>query len=507
MKRQQLDNYTRCVWFLKELFKSLIEKIIRKNIIDFEDFSIMKFQKVYDQVLTHYETVKNLKKFSLTQAETDELSRMIDEYRKKTSTIFIDVIARSYVSLVIAQLKDNVMNDLTKQFFSLALFIQAQVIIMNKTLQDFTTAVSVMSTSQSRALYREDYLIVLSEADNFSNEEEFFESNQCYFCEAYECWKFTCSQLSSYKARNLIHTNDMSRVFLESSEQGDKSVRINMQRSQKELVDLALKQQRQSAKRVSAVRLINAQSDDDVEDDDDIEKKEDWKSSTVLASAIRQKNTLIFKSVKKSLASRIDSKRRVFKKKTKQEKRLSEIKNLRIEEYSFDNSKMSKSTTVKNATMKDVKEISRKFKEKKFTSQQIARRDSAESVNKDRRVQNKIIKMSDSWKLSSDLLKQTVTVKLERLIEASSTIFRCFFERFMSAAIRATTKDTKVKAAAVKFEEQVNKEEKILYAVNCFIHKIEINEISMKALFDSDAEINIISEETARMTQLFMRKD
>ena len=57
---------------------------------------------------------------------------------------------------------------------------------------------------------------------------------------------------------------------------------------------------------------------------------------------------------------------------------------------------MLKSTTVKNAIMKDVKEIFKKFKEKKFTSQQIARRNSAELVNKDRRVQNKIIKMSDS---------------------------------------------------------------------------------------------------------------
>ena len=100
--------------------------------------------------------------------------------------------------------------------------------------------------------------------------------------------------------------------------------------------------------------------------------------------------------MKKSLASRIDSKRRMFKKKIKQEKRLSKIKNLKIEEYSFNNSKMLKSTTVKNATMKDVKEIFKKFKEKKFTSQQIARRDSAESINKDRRVQNKIIKISDS---------------------------------------------------------------------------------------------------------------
>ena len=56
-----------------------------------------------------------------------------------------------------------------------------------------------------------------------------------------------------------------------------------------------------------------------------------------------------------------------------------------------------------------------------------------------------------------------------------------------------------MKAAAVKFKEQVNKKEKILYAMNCLTHKIEINKILMKALFDSDAEINIISEKTVRM--------
>ena len=57
-----------------------------------------------------------------------------------------------------------------------------------------------------------------------------------------------------------------------------------------------------------------------------------------------------------------------------------------------------------------------------------------------------------------------------------------------------------MKTAAVKFKEQVNKKEKILYAMNYFTHKIKINEILMKALFNNDAEINIISEKTARMT-------
>ena len=57
-----------------------------------------------------------------------------------------------------------------------------------------------------------------------------------------------------------------------------------------------------------------------------------------------------------------------------------------------------------------------------------------------------------------------------------------------------------MKAAAVKFKEQVNKKEKILYTMSYFTHKIKINEILMKALFDNDAEINIISEKIIRMT-------
>ena len=57
----------------------------------------------------------------------------------------------------------------------------------------------------------------------------------------------------------------------------------------------------------------------------------------------------------------------------------------------------------------------------------------------------------------------------------------------------------KIKTAAVKFKKQVNKKEKILYAMSYFIHKIKINKILMKALFNNDAEINIISEKTVRM--------
>ena len=48
-----------------------------------------------------------------------------------------------------------------------------------------------------------------------------------------------------------------------------------MQRFQKEFVNLTLKQQKQSAKRMSAVHLINAQSDNNVKNDNDIKKKKD----------------------------------------------------------------------------------------------------------------------------------------------------------------------------------------------------------------------------------------
>ena len=86
-------------------------------------------------------------------------------------------------------------------------------------------------------------------------------------------------------------------------------------------------------------------------------------------------------------------------------------------------------------------------------------------------------------------------------------MFKCFFERFILTVIKAAVKDTKIKIMTIKFKERTNKKKEILYAVSCFTHKIKINEILMKILFDNNVEINVINEKTARITQLLMRKN
>ena len=77
----------------------------------------------------------------------------------------------------------------------------------------------------------------------------------------------------------------------------------------------------------------------------------------------------------------------------------------------------------------------------------------------------------------------------------------------MLTVIKTIIKNTKIKITTIKFKERTNKKEKILYAMNCFTHKIKINEILMKTLFDNDVEINVINEKITKMTQLLMKKN
>ena len=79
-------------------------------------------------------------------------------------------------------------------------------------------------------------------------------------------------------------------------------------------------------------------------------------------------------------------------------------------------------------------------------------------------------------------------------------MFKCFFERFILIIIKAAAKNTKIKITTIKFKKRANKKEEILYAISCFTYKIKINEVLMKAFFDNNVKINIISEKTAKMT-------
>ena len=110
------------------------------------------------------------------------------------------------------------------------------------------------------------------------------------------------------------------------------------------------------------------------------------------------------------------------------------------------------------------------------------------------------MKMFNFYEMINDVLKQEITIKLKRFIKLFSTMFKCFFERFILTVIKTIIKNTKIKTATIKFEERANKKKEILYAMSCFTHKIKINEVLMKTLFDNDVEINVINEEIIKMT-------
>ncbi len=84
-----------------------------------------------------------------------------------------------------------------------------------------------------------------------------------------------------------------------------------------------------------------------------------------------------------------------------------------------------------------------------------------------------------------------------------------FFRRGVLPEAKEVEKTDDVRAAAVKFEDpQAGKSEVMLYAVGCSMQRVQVKgEVSIKALIDSGAEINVISEALASEARLPMRRD
>jgi len=87
IKREQINEYIRCCWFVKSFSFILSEKIVWKCALNSEDLSFMNFKKVSDAIVIYCDFVKALLKFSIMIKNFDDLSKLVNKYQIKRSTM------------------------------------------------------------------------------------------------------------------------------------------------------------------------------------------------------------------------------------------------------------------------------------------------------------------------------------------------------------------------------------------------------------------------------------
>ena len=136
-------------------------------------------------------------------------------------------------------------------------------------------------------------------------------------------------------------------------------------------------------------------------------------------------------------------------------------------------------------------------------------------------------KQSNFVNIIKQILNTSIEIRLRELFEISSEFLRQMFRDIIDEEVKAVFKKRKViaqkkivkekkmhvKSVKFNFIELIHLKEIIaqvvflrsMYTVVCSTMNVSIENIKIKTLFDSDAEVNCISKKLTNSTQLFIR--
>ncbi len=243
IKCEQMNEYIRCCWFVKNLSFILSEKIVWKCALNSEDFSFMNFKKANDAIVIYCDSVKALLKFLITIKNFDDFSKLINEYQIKRLTMS----DKFFDSLIVTQLNDMTMNEMINKFETMMLSLQTATKKIESFMQNMTASVLMLNVYISHELVTSarSAMLMLSSFSLSRSERASLMSRmkECFFYEEIKCQKIRCCQLNIYKTEEKIHVNETNRLWIRLAERSDRLTSFTLSRSQKELIDNALKKQ------------------------------------------------------------------------------------------------------------------------------------------------------------------------------------------------------------------------------------------------------------------------
>ncbi len=262
IKCKQMNEYIRCYWFVKNLSSILSKKIVWKCALDSEDLNFMNFKKVNDVIMIYCDSVKALLKFLIMIKNFNDLSKLMNEYQIKQSTM----LNKFFDSLIVAQFSDTTMNEMINKFEMTMLSLQTAMKKIESFMQNMTAFVLMLNVYISHELITSAHSTMLMSSSFLLSRSEWaslmFKMKECFFYEEIKYQKIRCHQLNIYKTEEKIHVNETNRLWMRLAERDDRLTSFTLSRSQKELIDNALKKQNQQmrAEHVNVIRLTSVRA-------------------------------------------------------------------------------------------------------------------------------------------------------------------------------------------------------------------------------------------------------
>ncbi len=231
IKCEQMNEYIRCCWFVKNLSFILSEKIVWKCALDSEDFSFMNFKKANDAIVIYCDSVKALLKFLITIKNFDDFSKLMNEYQIKRLTMS----DKFFDSLIVTQLNDMTMNEMINKFETMMLSLQTATKKIESFMQNMTASVLMLNVYISHELVTSarSAMLMLSSFSLSRSERASLMSRmkECFFYEEIKCQKIRCCQLNIYKTEEKIHVNETNRLWIRLAERSDRLTSFTLSRS------------------------------------------------------------------------------------------------------------------------------------------------------------------------------------------------------------------------------------------------------------------------------------
>ncbi len=293
------------------------------------------------------------------------------------------------------------------------------------------------------------------------------------------------------------------------AERDDRLTFFILSHSQKKLIDNALKKQDQQmrAEHVDVIKLTSVRATI-TKKAENTDEKQKWDEEVMIVTAWHDYK--LDENVTKTVTQQRTSSNWTWRKKVRKEEHLSSMKNLHSEEYLLILKSFLKKWTSKNVIMQNAAVFERMIKTMKKSTRKNSNDSKIKSDNRDKRTQNIVKKCIDTEDVMHIIANQKMQdVSIEQMLTHSSILLRALYTQVKQHKKKKTEKTDDVQVTAVKFEDSsLEKLNMILYAVTCSRTWVLMSdEIYVKTLLDSDAEINVMSETLVARAQLSMRRD
>jgi uncharacterized UPF0160 family protein len=121
---------------------------MQKCALDSEDSNFMNFKKVNDAIVIYCDVVKALQKFSIMIKNFKNLSKLMNKYQIKQSTVSDKV----FESLIVTQSHDMTMNEMINRFETMMLSLQTATKKIDSSMQNMTAFISSFNVYISQEL-------------------------------------------------------------------------------------------------------------------------------------------------------------------------------------------------------------------------------------------------------------------------------------------------------------------------------------------------------------------